>query len=272
MKSLSSYYSDTIKKNPLLTHEQEIELSKRTKSGDLQARQKLIESNYGLVMKIAKKYLKKKDNQQRNFDFEDLLQESSMGLIKAVDRFDPDLGNRFSTYACWWIKQAAIEYINEHGGSFKVPTYSRLFNMKINNVIREEEKKTGKKPNAEKIAFILNENVKKVQYTIEANKTSLSLDYENSDDENKTTLKDKINDRADSLNPEKCYENNELNEIIRMSLKTLTPKEEKIIRLRFGIGESSNNTKQFPVTDEMKEYLTQWSLKNTSQLVKIWTV
>jgi len=257
MKTLSSYYSDAIKKNPLLTHAQEIELSKLTKLGDLNARQKLIESNYGLVMKIAKKYLKKKDNQQKNFDFEDLLQESSMGLIKAVDRFDPELGNRFSTYACWWIKQAAIEYINEHGGSFKVPTYSRLFNMKINEVIKEKEKETGKKPTAEEIALLLGENIKKVQYTIEANKTSLSLDCESKNDDNKSTLNDKINDREDSTDPEKNYENNELKEIIRMSLKTLTPKEEKIIRLRFGIGESNNNVKQFPVTEEMREYLIE---------------
>lgn len=98
MTSLNSQFSEIIKSNPLLTRQQEFELSMKAKDGDLKARQKLIESNYRLVISIAKKY------HRSNVDFDDLLQESSTGLLKAVDRFDPELGHKFSTYACWWIK------------------------------------------------------------------------------------------------------------------------------------------------------------------------
>ena len=131
MSLLNSAFSEIIKKNPLLTKKQEFELSKKAKRGDLKARQKLVESNYRLVISIAKKYHRK------DIDFNDLLQESSTGLLKAVDRFDPDLGHKFSTYACWWIKQAALSFINEQSGSIKVPTHSRMLNARIKSKLLE---------------------------------------------------------------------------------------------------------------------------------------
>ena len=97
---LDKQFIKTIKENPLLTKRQEIDLANKIKKGDKKARQKLIESNYRLVISIAKKY------HRDELDFQDMIQESSVGLIKAVDRFDPTLGYKFSTYACHWIKQS----------------------------------------------------------------------------------------------------------------------------------------------------------------------
>ena len=167
---LNAAFSEIIKNNPLLTKRQEFELSKKAKAGDVLARQKLVESNYRLVISIAKKYHRK------DIDFEDLLQESSTGLLKAVDRFDPDLGHKFSTYACWWIKQAALSYINEQSGSIKVPTHSRMLNSKIKSKVKEIDSKTGKIPTLEQVAKELNEPVKKIKYTIKAIKPSISYD------------------------------------------------------------------------------------------------
>lgn len=250
MSFQKSVYNEIIKNNPLLTQQQEIILSRQAKNGDLKARKKLIESNFRLVISIARKYHRK------HFDLDDLIQESSLGLIKAVDKFEPDLGYKFSTYACWWIKQAALSYINEQEGSFKVPTHSRLLNAKIKKVISEYELKNNKTPTEKQIAKELGENVKKIKYTIEANKPSTSFDKDNTE-EDSVSLKDKIEDTSIHINPEQSYMNDEMYTIIRESLKCLTAKEEKIIRLRFGIGESNDNIQEFPVTDAMKEYLIE---------------
>ena len=130
---LDKQFVKTIKNNPLLTKKQEIDLANRIKKGDESARKKLIESNYRLVISIAKKY------HRSELDFQDMIQESSIGLIKAVDRFDPTLGFKFSTYACWWIKQSALQYVNENSSNIKVPTHSRMLNSKIKNKIIELE-------------------------------------------------------------------------------------------------------------------------------------
>lgn len=241
-------FVNKIKQNPLLTREQEIDLSRKSKKGDEAARQKLIESNYRLVISIAKKYHRKE------LDFEDLLQESSIGLLKAVNRFDPELGYKFSTYACWWIKQAALQYINENTSSIKVPTHSRLLNSKIKSTITKLEEETGETPSLEDIANELNESKKKIAYTLKANKKLSSLDQL---DQNENSMMNRIEDTSLYVNPEKNLENKELDLIIRKSLSLLTAKEEKIIRLRFGITEDVNDFKNFPVTQEMETYLNE---------------
>lgn len=245
---LSKDYVHKIKQNPLLTRAQEIELSNRIKQGDKDARKKLIESNYRLVISIAKKYHRK------DIDFEDLVQESNIGLLKAVNRFDPNLGYKFSTYACWWIKQAALQYINENISNIKVPTHSRLLNAEINKKIAEIEEKTGETPSLNEIAKELNESKKKISYTIKANKKVTSLDQL---DFTENSMINRIEDDSLYTNPEANLVNKELNEIIRKSLSLLTPKEEKIIRLRFGITEDVNDFYNFPVTSEMKDYLNE---------------
>jgi len=247
MTLLNKEFSDIIKNNPLLTKRQEFDLSKKAKNGDLKARQKLVESNYRLVISISKKY------HRSNVDFNDLLQESSTGLLKAVDRFDPDLGYKFSTYACWWIKQAALSYINEQTGSFKVPTHSRMLYSKIRHKVDQLELETGKKPTIKQVAEALEESPKKIAYTVKANKQSVSYDADTSEDV--LSLKDKLPDESFYSNPADVLEKKELMKIIKQNLQKLSPKEDKIIRLRFGLEEDPGNTTDFPLTQEMKDYL-----------------
>ena len=247
MSILNNAFSEIIKKHPLLTKSQEVELSRKAKLGDLKARQKLVESNYRLVISIAKKYHRKE------VDFNDLIQESSTGLLKAVDRFNPELGHKFSTYACWWIKQAALSYINEQVGSIKVPTHSRMLNAKIKSKLSELERINGKQPSLEEVAESLGESIKKIKYTLKANKPSIS--YDNDDNENASSIKNKLPDNSSFSNPADVLEKKELMSIIKKNLKLLSSKEEKIIRLRFGIEECEYNVEEFPITDDMKVYL-----------------
>tara|TARA_B100001094_G_C18153365_1_gene785005 strand:- start:498 stop:1244 length:747 start_codon:yes stop_codon:yes gene_type:complete len=246
---VSTQFGKTIKDNPLLTRRQEFDLAKKMQQGDMKARKKLIESNYRLVLSIAKKYYRDE------FNFEDLVQESSIGLIKAVDKFNPDLGHKFSTYACWWIKQSALQYINENATNIKVPVHSRLLNAKILKAGRQFEEEQGHQPTIEELAALVDESPKKIKYTLKANKRTSSLEKNNNDENSNSNLLNKIEDDSIYVNPEKQLEFKELNKIIRESLKLLTSKEEKIIRLRFGIDEGINNIEDFPVTEEMMEYL-----------------
>ena len=249
MAIIDKRYSYIIKNNPLLTKKQEIDLSRKIKKGDSEARKKLIESNYRLVLSIAKKY------HRSDVSFDDLLQESSIGLLKAVDRFDPELGYKFSTYECWWIKQAALQYINENITNIKVPTHSRLLNAKIKNKIKEIEEDEGKKPTLERLSKEIGENVNKLKYTLKSNRYIASIDASRDDDGN--TLASKIADESDFINPEQLLEKKELKQIIRESLCLLTAKEEKIIRLRFGITEEEFNNNNFLLTQKMEEYLNE---------------
>jgi RNA polymerase primary sigma factor len=248
---LNSEFVNIIKQNPLLTKRQEIDLARKVKKGDERARKKLIESNYRLVISIAKKY------HRNDINFEDLVQESSIGLIKAVDKFNPELGHKFSTYACWWIKQSALQYINENMTNIKVPTHSRLLNAKIKKAADHLEKKLGVTPSVDDIAKDLGETVKKIKYTIKANKKTTSIDSL-SDDENKSSnILNRIEDDSVYTDPAKCLEMKELNQIIRQSLSLLTPKEEKIIRLRFGIDEINTDKSNFKIDNKMMEYLNE---------------
>jgi len=249
MASVDKRYSEIIKNNPLITKNQEIRFPRQTKKGDLSARKKLIESNYRLVLSIAKKYYR------NDISFDDLLQESSIGLLKAVDRFDPELGYKFSTYACWWIKQAALQYINENCTNIKVPTHSRLLNAKIKNKIKQIEDDEGKRPTLERVSEELGENVNKIKYTLKSNRYIASIDASRDDEGN--TLASKIADESDFINPEARLEKKELKRIIRESLSLLTPKEEKIIRLRFGITEDEYNNENFSLTNKMIGYLNE---------------
>lgn len=249
MGIIDKRYSDIIRNNPLLSKKQEISLSRKIKQGDNSARKKLIESNYRLVLSIAKKY------HRSDINFDDLLQESSIGLLKAVDRFDPELGYKFSTYACWWIKQAALQYINENSTNIKVPTHSRMLNSKIKNRIKEIENIEGKKPTLERLSKDLGENVNKIKYTLKSNNVIASIDASRDDDGN--NLASKIADESDFINPEALLEKKELKRIIRESLSLLTPKEEKIIRLRFGITEDEFDNENFAITKDMEEYLNE---------------
>ncbi len=233
-----------IKENPLLTKKQEFDLSKKAKGGDQKARQKLIESNYRLVLSIAKKYYRP------GLSFEDIVQESSIGLVKAVDMFNPDLGYKFSTYACWWIKQAALQFINNDASLLKIPTQSRMLNSRVKNIINEYKTKFGYTPNEEELSDILGVNKKTIKSAIEASRPILSIDKSNDKNEESSnyTLLNKIEDN--SLNPEEALLQKEMYQIVKRNLRLLSKREEIILRLRFGISENESSWQEFPITED----------------------
>jgi len=238
--AINETYVNKIKQTKRLTKDEEISLSRRAKKGDKLARQILIESNYKLVISIAKKYYR------RTTSFEDLVQESNIGLMKAVDKFDPELGYKFSTYAYPWIREAALRFINENQTNIKVPVHSRMFNQQIKLAIKKYENENGKTPSIKELANITGENESKIKYTLKSNKDLVRLD-----NDEKNHYQNNIPDESIFRQPEELLQHKELMSIVKNSLKLLSPKEEKIIRLRFGIAEDENDTENFPMTKEM---------------------
>ena len=131
--NLQEFFTE-VGKSSLLTREEEVELSQKIEAGDKSARRRLIKANLRLAISIAKKY------QNKGCDLEDLIQESSIGLIKAVDRFDWRRGFKFSTYACWWIKQAVRRHVASHSNSVRLPSYAKNMLWKMRQVSEEFEK------------------------------------------------------------------------------------------------------------------------------------
>ena len=226
--------SPIIKKNNLLSRNEEIYLARKIKKGDTEARRALIEANYRLVISIAKKYYRPGHN------FDDLIQESSTGLLKAVDRFDPELGYKFSTYACWWIKQATLQYINDNASILKIPTHSRMLASRIKSTIREYNSNYGYTPSTDELSEILNVTKEVIENTLKNVTTSVSIDQarSNSDDE-KNTLLSKLEDET-YANPLDILEKEEMISIIKNNMKLLSSREEKVLRLRFGLIESGS--------------------------------
>ena len=227
-----------IDNNPLLTKEEEYNLSEQIKLGNRAAREKLIASNYRLAVSIAKKY------HRDSIPLSDLIQESCIGLVKAVDKFDHTLGYKFSTYACWWIKQACLQYIKEHASTMKVPTHSRLLSLKINKLKEDYKNRLGHLPTEEEISEALGVTLNAVKNSSQTNARYLNIDKSSNDSSDDRSLGEKI----DSLEktPEEFYLNKELMSIIKKNLSSLSPREEIVIRLRFGLRESIYSKGEFP--------------------------
>lgn len=236
MQQFKSYQQAT--KHKLLTKEQEVDLAQRMENGDKFAREMLITSNLRLAISIANKY--------RNSDvpMEDLIQESNIGLIKAVDRFDWRKGFRFSTYACWWIKQSVRRYVN--GSSHvKFPSGSRNLIWKINNVRREYEKEFQVYPTNEEIAAILGESVNTVTNLRAGMQWPINLDAPVGGEDGSRTFGETIED-TDAQDPSISLDQEKLLGLIHGVLENLSPQEERVLRLRFGISELEDNIKEFP--------------------------
>ena len=258
-------YLREIGKIPLLTPEEEADLAQRIVKGDKKAKDKMVESNMRLVVSIAKRY------GGRGLDFLDLIQEGNTGLLRAVEKFDPDKGFKFSTYATWWVRQAITRAIADQARTIRIPVHMV---ETINKVLRTTRKLTtdlNREPTTEEIAAELHMEPDKVDYVMRIKQDIASLDASvgrDGDDED-SVLGDFVEDE-ERISPEDSAANQILKEQLSEIISTLTDREQKIIRLRFGIGGGRPHTleevgAEFDVT---RERIRQIEAKALSKLRK----
>ena len=240
-------YLKEIGKVPLLTPEEELELAKRMAEGDEEAKQRMSEANLRLVVSIAKRYV------GRGMLFLDLIQEGNMGLIKAVEKFDYTKGYKFSTYATWWIRQAITRAIADQARTIRIPVHMVETINKVIRVSRQLLQELGHDPSAEEIAEEMNMPVDKVQDILKIAQEPVSLETPIGEEED-SHLGDFIPDE-DASEPSEAASFTLLKEQLMEVLATLTPREEKVLRLRFGLEDGRTRTleevgKEFNVTRE----------------------
>ena len=240
-------YLKEIGKVPLLSAEEEIEIAKRMEEGDEEAKKKLTESNLRLVVSIAKRYV------GRGMLFLDLIQEGNLGLIKAVDKFDYRKGYKFSTYATWWIRQAITRAIADQARTIRIPVHMVETINKVKKVSSQLLHEYGHDPSAEEIAERLEMPVDKVREIMRVAQEPVSLETPIGEEED-SHLGDFIPD-DDAPVPAEAASQTLLKEQLADVLKTLTPREEKVLRLRFGLEDGRPRTleevgKEFNVTRE----------------------
>ena len=240
-------YLKEIGKVPLLTADEEIELAKRLEDGDEEAKQKLAEANLRLVVSIAKRYV------GRGMLFLDLIQEGNLGLIKAVEKFDYRKGFKFSTYATWWIRQAITRAIADQARTIRIPVHMVETINKLIRVSRQLLQEYGREPTPEEIAKEMNISEAKVREIIKIAQEPVSLETPIGEEED-SHLGDFIPDE-DAPAPAEAASFALMKEQLMEVLDTLTPREEKVLRLRFGLDDGHQRTleevgKEFNVTRE----------------------
>ena len=240
-------YLKEIGKVPLLSAEEEVELAQRMSEGDMEAKQKLAEANLRLVVSIAKRYV------GRGMLFLDLIQEGNLGLIKAVEKFDYSKGYKFSTYATWWIRQAITRAIADQARTIRIPVHMVETINKLIRVSRQLLQELGRDPQPEEIAKEMGISVEKVREIMKIAQEPVSLETPIGEEED-SHLGDFIPD-DDAPAPSDAASFMLLKEQLVDVLNTLTAREEKVLRLRFGLDDGRARTleevgKRFNVTRE----------------------
>jgi RNA polymerase primary sigma factor len=243
-------YLREIGKIPLLNPQEELELAYKVKEGNKDAKDKMAEANMRLVVSIAKRY------SGRGLDFLDLIQEGNTGLLRAVEKFDPDKGFKFSTYATWWIRQAITRAIADQARTIRIPVHMV---ETINKLLRTQRRLTqelNREPTNEEIAKAMEMEVEKVEYVMKIKQDITSLDAgvgRDGDDED-SVLGDFIEDE-DAASPEDSAAIQLLKEQVQDILNVLTEREQKILKMRFGLEDGKSHTleevgQEFSVTRE----------------------
>lgn len=241
-------YLREIGKIPLLTPEEELKLAYEVKDGNKRAKDKMAEANMRLVVSIAKRYV------GRGLDLLDLIQEGNTGLLRAVEKFDPDKGFKFSTYATWWIRQAITRAIADQARTIRIPVHMV---ETINKLLRTQRRLTqelNREPTNEEIAKAMEIDVDKVEHIMKIKQDISSLDASVRDDEEDSVLGDFIEDE-DTVSPEESATTQLLKEHVKDMLGALSEREQKILKLRFGLEDGRSHTleevgQEFNVTRE----------------------
>jgi RNA polymerase primary sigma factor len=227
---LLAKYLSHIGQGNLLTHQEEIDLSERAKSGDKKARQRLIEKNLRLVVSVAKKY------RGYGLPFEDLIQEGNIGLMKAVEKYDPDRGFRFSTYATWWIRQAVQRAVADKGRTIRVPVHMTEKIRKVSRAYNELSAELEREPSEEEVAGRLGWNLEEVRLTMEAMPDATSLDQPvGSDDASAASqLGDFVEDERASDTPGEVMREMET-EHLKEAIERLPDRAKYVLVRRYGL-------------------------------------
>jgi RNA polymerase primary sigma factor len=227
-------YLKEIGRVPLLTAEEEVELAKRIENGDEQAKRRLAEANLRLVVSIAKRYV------GRGMLFLDLIQEGNLGLLKAVEKFDYRKGYKFSTYATWWIRQAITRAIADQARTIRIPVHMVETINKLVRVQRQLVQEYGREPTIEETAKAMDMSEEKVREIMKVAQEPVSLETPIGEEED-SHLGDFIEDE-EVLAPADAVSFHLLKEQLEDVLDTLTPREEKVLRLRFGLDDGRSRT------------------------------
>jgi RNA polymerase primary sigma factor len=228
-------YLREIGKIPLLSAEEELALAKRVVAGDKDAKDKMAEANMRLVVSIAKRYV------GRGLDLLDLIQEGNTGLLRAVEKFDPDKGFKFSTYATWWIRQAITRAIADQARTIRIPVHMV---ETINKLLRTQRRLTqelNREPTNEEIAKAMEIEVDKVEHIMKIKQDISALTLQSATTKKIPCLADFIEDE-DTVSPEESATNQLLKEQVKGHAGALTEREQKILKLRFGLEDGKQHT------------------------------
>lgn len=256
-------YLREIGKIPLLNPEEELALAYKVKDGDKRAKDKMAEANMRLVVSIAKRY------SGRGLDFLDLIQEGNTGLLRAVEKFDPDKGFKFSTYATWWIRQAITRAIADQARTIRIPVHMV---ETINKLLRTQRRMTqelNREPSIDELAAEMEMEPEKIEYVMKIKQDITSLDANVRDDDDDSVLGDFIEDE-EAQSPEEAATTQLLKEQVKDMLGVLTEREQKILKMRFGLEDGKSHTleevgQEFSVT---RERIRQIEAKALSKLRK----
>lgn len=228
------FYLRSIGRVKLLTATEEIELARRVGQGDMFAKKKLVQANLRLVVSVAKKY------QNRGLPFLDLIQEGNLGLIRAAEKFDPERGYKFSTYATWWIRQGITRALADKSRTIRVPVHMVETINNLRKATRKLSQKYDRRPTMDELAKEMGVTLNKVKDILAANRSPLSLDTPYGEDDD-NTLAELVEDES-SKTPEDSTALSLMSDDVRKVLSVLTPREREVLILRFGLNDGKPRT------------------------------
>lgn len=228
-KSIINMYLKEINKIPLLTREEELDLAIKAKNGDSAAKNKIVNSNLRFVIQVAKKF------QNRGLELEDLISEGNIGLLMAIDKFEPSRGYHFISYAVWWIRQSILKAVSEKSRAIRLPLNKANELVRIEHARKAVAGKKSEQQEFEEIAQMLNMDAGKVREMINISRDMLSLDAELSTSEDGHSSIGDYQEDTINKRPEEIAIDNSLNDEIDTVLETLQPNEAKVLRMRYGL-------------------------------------